>query len=91
MKSEIYQNYEGSGDDTTKLKLKDLTIQILKNSVSMAQIVMGAHKILNSPEHLDFKHKNSMEQNLITLRNEFLTQSISNSNFLYNSLSNLRK
>jgi hypothetical protein len=78
MQSDIYQNYDHSGDDATKTKLKDLTYQIMKNAVSMVEMAVGAHKIINDQENAEFKNRNAMEQHLINLRNGFLTQAVAN-------------
>jgi hypothetical protein len=62
----------------------------MKNAVSMVQIVMGAHKVLNKPENAEFKQKTAMEQHLIAMRNDYLTQSINSNNAVIKGLSDFR-
>lgn len=90
MQSDIYQHYEASGEEGTKMKLKDLTYQVLKNAVSMVEVAMGAHQILNSQENVEFKQRNAIEQHLIGLRNDFLTHTISSNTVIMNSINNFR-
>ena len=90
MQGELYQNYESSGDDATRSKLRDISLQVLKYALGMVELSVGAHKIINSREAEDFKQKHALEQYLITLRNEFLTQSITANSQMNNSVSNLR-
>lgn len=58
--------------------------------MSLVELSIGAHKIINAPGVEDQKQKHAMEQYLITLRNEFLTQSISANTMISNSFNNLR-
>jgi len=41
--------------------------------VSLIELSVGAHKIINALGVEDLKQKHAMEQYLITLRNDFLT------------------
>jgi hypothetical protein len=90
MQSEIYQNFDACGEESTKLKLRDITFQVLKNAVSLVEVSTAVHKILNSQENIAFKQKNAIEQHLITLRNEFLTYSINSNSVITSTLNNFR-
>jgi hypothetical protein len=56
----------------------------------MIEAVMASHRIVNSPENYDFKQKNALEQHLISMRNEFLTHSVSSNSVIMNAMQTFR-
>lgn len=61
MQGELYHNFELSGDEGTKSKLRDISLQAIKYAVSLIELSVGAHKIINAPGVEDLKQKHAME------------------------------
>lgn len=91
MKSTIYKEFEQSGDEMLKSKLRDLTFQTLKNTINSIEALAFLHSLLNTEEHREAKMRLSLEQNLITMRNSYLQKTAENHTGLLNALIDIRK